>query len=475
VIFTEHRFLFFFLVVFLIHWALPGQRTRKLWLLGASYAFYASWDFRFLSLILTSTIVDYLVGIGLARTQLPGRRKILLLVSIFVNLSILGVFKYFDFFVESASELLKFMGLTTEVPRLNLILPVGLSFYTFQTLSYSIDVYRRKLKPTYNFIDLSLFVAFFPQLVAGPIVRAIHFLPQLRSARRWTRVDVRACLVIFMVGFVQKAVLADHAAPIVDAYFAAPDSYSMVSGWVANFMFLLQVYCDFAGYSNMAIGAAGLLGYQLPVNFLFPYLAGNPASAWQRWHISLSSWISDYVYKPLRRPGQSRMANYRNLMLTFTLFGLWHGASFNFILWGATWGLATVGYMQWSRFRRLHTHWGPLPSWLAVTLFMAWIALSITFFRAPDFGTAWTVIKTLLFLTPAGDLPLEGFGGLLGVGGLSLSLLLLFLIHAANQRGIFRWWVRVPSQVFAAGYGAAVPMVFACTAINVEPFIYFQF
>jgi alginate O-acetyltransferase complex protein AlgI len=288
-LFTEPAFFAFFAAVFLLHWAVSSNGLRKLLLLVASYLFYAAWDWRFLSLIFLSTIVDFVVGIVLKKEQPILGRRTWLTLSLVTNLGVLGFFKYFNFFVASGSGLLSAMGLDPGERTLNIILPVGISFFTFQTMSYTIDVYRGKLKPISNPLDFALFVGFFPQLVAGPIVRAADFLPQLRQARRFPRIPFRSCLTLFFVGFFKKACISDNLAPIVDSVFAAPHAYGTLSIWIAVIFYAIQIYCDFSGYTDMAIATARALGFELRLNFDFPYLAGNITEFWRRWHISLSS------------------------------------------------------------------------------------------------------------------------------------------------------------------------------------------
>jgi alginate O-acetyltransferase complex protein AlgI len=282
VIFTEFRFLFFFLVAFSIHWLLRSAGARKNWLLACSYFFYGCWDWRFLFLILASTLVDYFVGERLCREECKVKRKHWLWVSLGFNLGMLGFFKYFHFFTDSAVGMLNWIGLPASSSTLEIILPVGISFYTFQTLSYSLDIYRGKLKPAESLRDFALFVAFFPQLVAGPIVRAVEFMPQLSVPRSLSKVQFRACLTLFLFGFVKKACVGDHVAPMVDQIFGRPDLYDFPSHWLGAFGFWVQLYCDFSGYSDMAIATAGLLGYALPVNFLFPILSYNITDFWRR-------------------------------------------------------------------------------------------------------------------------------------------------------------------------------------------------
>ncbi|MHC4380608.1 MAG: MBOAT family O-acyltransferase, partial [Planctomycetota bacterium] len=298
-IFTEFRFLGFFLLVFAIHWSLRGARTRKTWLLLTSYAFYAAWDWRFLGLILASTLVDFVTGLRIAASEDPGTRKWWLRLSLCANLGILGFFKYCDFFLSSTASLVQAMGFEANLPVLELILPVGISFFTFQTMSYSLDIYYRRLEPTRSLLDLSLFVGFFPQLVAGPIVRAKDFLPQLERPQPFAAIAVKPALLLFLSGFIKKAVISDNLAPMVDAYFADPSAWSAGAAWIAVPGYAVQIYCDFSGYSDMAIALAALLGYRLCLNFHGPYLASDIRDFWRRWHISLSTWLRDYLYIPL--------------------------------------------------------------------------------------------------------------------------------------------------------------------------------
>ena len=273
-IFTEARFFVFFLAVFVVNWNIRTNSHRKLFLLASSYFFYGVWDYRFLLLILFSTIVDYIVGLQLVKTS--GKWKGLWLsLSLVVNLGMLAIFKYFNFFIESLNTLLLTVGWEEQVSTLQIVLPVGISFYTFQTLSYSIDIYRGKLIPTKSFLNFAVFVAFFPQLVAGPIVRASDFLGQLVSQREFKIVDCRWCLILFLCGFFKKACISDNISPFVDAFYASPQSYDVASAVLCIVLYSIQIYCDFSGYSDMAIATAGLLGFQLRENFDFPYLANS--------------------------------------------------------------------------------------------------------------------------------------------------------------------------------------------------------
>ncbi|MEN8445884.1 MAG: MBOAT family O-acyltransferase, partial [Cyanobacteria bacterium J06555_13] len=350
-IFTELRFLLFFAVVFGIYWSLQRNGWRKAWILLCSYAFYGAWDWRFLSLIIGSTLVDYIVGLQLGKEETaPGIRRRWLMLSLVVNLGALAFFKYANFFATSAVGFFGWLGVPVNSVTLNVVLPVGISFYTFQTLSYSLDIYARRLAPRKSLLDLATFVAFFPQLVAGPIVRASDFLPQLERSRTFSQINVRACLTLFLTGFFKKACVSDNLAPIVDRFFADPASFDALSAWIGVFSYTTQIYCDFSGYSDMAIACAGLLGYELCINFNFPYFASSVTDFWRRWHISLSTWLKDYLYIPLGGNRGGQLFTYRNLLITMVLGGLWHGAAWTFVVWGALHGGALVVHREWRRF-----------------------------------------------------------------------------------------------------------------------------
>jgi len=463
-LFTELSFLPFLLAALVVHWALPTSRLRKGWLLVCSYVFYAAWDWRFLSLIWFSTLVDYGVGLGLGRVESPVRRKLLLAVSLSANLGLLGVFKYAGFFVDSAAHLAHAFGVELSTPTLLIVLPVGISFYTFQTLSYSIDIYRRQLEPTRDLLDLALFVGFFPQLVAGPIVRAQTFLPQLLTPRSRAHVRVREALTLFLIGYVQKAVVADGVAPIVDAYFAEPALYDGASAWLASALYGVQIYGDFCGYSNMAIATAGLFGYRLAVNFDFPYFAASVAEFWRRWHISLSTWFRDYLYIPLggNRGGVLRASS--TLMATMLVAGLWHGASWNFVVWGGLHGLALGAQRAWTRLRGAR---GGLPRPLGIVLTSIWVVMAWTYFRAQGLADAWSVTRAQLFL---------GSGERLLGDRLAWVLLGLWLVHWTSRRELVaRSWGRLPDGVFALVYGASWALALRFSQVQTTPFIYFQF
>ncbi|MGB7325177.1 MAG: MBOAT family protein [Rubripirellula sp.] len=340
-IFTQAEFLVFFCVVLVASWLCRKRWARNTVLLLASYYFYAYWDIRFCGLLALSTAIDYTAGKKIQASDNPAVRKRWLTLSIIANLGMLGFFKYCNFFVDSASLILEPLGVSTTT--LPILLPVGISFYTFQTMSYTIDVYRRKLRAVDHPLDLALYVAFFPQLVAGPIVRARELLPQIAELPAWSRRRFYGGSQQLLRGAVKKVLIADRLGEMVDVVFAGPDLYSGATLWISAIAYAGQIYYDFAGYTDMAIGAAKMLGYRFPANFRHPYLATSMSDFWQRWHMTLSRWLRDYLYIPIGGSRGGNAVTYRNLMITMTLGGLWHGAAWTFVIWGVWHGIALCG------------------------------------------------------------------------------------------------------------------------------------
>lgn len=341
--FNSFVFVGFFLLVFLLY-SLLAHRGQNLLLLVASYVFYGYWDPRFLNLILFSTAIDFIAGKKIQEASDRRTRRLWLLVSLVTNLGLLGVFKYFNFFIENAQSLLVALGGSVNWHSLKIILPMGISFYTFQTMSYTIDIYRGKLKPAASFLDFALYVSYFPQLVAGPIERASHLLPQIEKKRTVRYEQVREGCWLILLGYFMKTVVADNLAPFVNEVFDHPGQAHGSMILVAIVAFAFQIYGDFGGYSNIARGISYLFGVDLMVNFRMPYFASNPSEFWQRWHISLSTWLRDYLYIPLGGNRKGSWCTIRNLLLTMLLGGLWHGAAWHFVAWGAFHGLLLVVY-----------------------------------------------------------------------------------------------------------------------------------
>lgn len=336
-LFNSLDFAVFLPLVFLLYWGATqwNLKLQNLLIVVASYVFYGWWDWRFLSLIAFSTLVDFQVGKALEHQNDLLKRKALLWVSLLVNLGFLGFFKYYNFFVENFIAAFSFFGVSFKASTLRIILPVGISFYTFQTLSYTVDVYRRKLTPTRDLLSFSAFVSFFPQLVAGPIERATNLLPQFYQKRTFHYGDAVLGLRQILWGFFKKVVIADNCAEFVNTIFAHSADHSGTTLWLGSFFFAFQIYGDFSGYSDIAIGTARLFGFKLMQNFAFPYFSRDIAEFWRRWHISLSTWFRDYLYIPLGGSRGGTAMKIRNTFVIFLVSGFWHGANWTFIVWGA--------------------------------------------------------------------------------------------------------------------------------------------
>lgn len=334
-LFNSIDFALFLPLVFVLYWLLRNQlKSQNILIAVASYVFYGWWDWRFLFLILFSTVVDYSVGLAIKKAQTHQHKKRLLFVSVFVNLGLLGFFKYYNFFLDNFVEAFTFFGQDIDVNRLDIILPVGISFYTFQTLSYTIDVYREKLKPTKDFISFAAFVSFFPQLVAGPIERATHLLPQFYTKREFSFNRAKDGLMLVVWGLFKKIVIADNAAQYVNDIFGNYEEYSPSTLLLGGVYFAFQIYGDFSGYSDIAIGISRFFGFDLMRNFAYPYFSRDIAEFWRRWHISLSTWFRDYLYIPLGGSRGGTMMKIRNTFVIFLVSGFWHGANWTFIVWG---------------------------------------------------------------------------------------------------------------------------------------------
>lgn len=336
-LFNSIDFAVFLPIVFFLYWFITNKnlKLQNYLIVCASYLFYGWWDWRFLSLIFFSTILDFVIGLNVSKQKNPTRRKLLLWTSIIVNLGILGFFKYYNFFIEQFVTAFSFFGREINANSLDIILPVGISFYTFQTLSYTIDVYKNKLKPAHSFIEFAAFVAFFPQLVAGPIERATHLLPQFYKARKFTFENGFAGMKLIIYGLFKKIVIADSLAPAVNDIFAHYNEYSAGTLIVGAICFSFQIYGDFSGYSDIAIGTSKFFGFDLMTNFRFPYFSRSISEFWRKWHISLSTWFRDYLYIPLGGSRGGKWIGIRNVLIIFLVSGFWHGASWTFITWGA--------------------------------------------------------------------------------------------------------------------------------------------
>lgn len=460
----------FFGIVLVLCATLNAGRTKRL-LVVASYVFYAVWDARFVLLLGGATLANYLFGLWIDARAGSGRRRAVT-VAIAANLVLLGFFKYFNFFIESFAAL---FGLSPDSLTLRIVLPVGISFITFEGIAYVVDVYRRDLRAVRHPLDFALFVSFFPHLVAGPIIRPMDFLPQVGrpfslpdDAARWGLREI-------LKGLFKKLALANYLAPIADAYFGGtPYDGVAVPAWVGVLAFSLQIYFDFSGYTDIARGCARLLGFRFPPNFERPYLATSITEFWRRWHISLSTWLRDYLYIPLggnrRGPGRT----YVNLLIVMGLGGLWHGASWNFVVWGLYHGVL-LGMHRFLRRRADARGWGRIvdapmlvPLWVALTFLLAtigWVP-----FRAPDFASTVATLKALCALPDLGFV--AGHPGVLVIALGSLAWCVL-----DRRRRLQDWLVeRAPWQVAALGAGFAGLALEFCSYVDLQiPFVYFQF
>lgn len=391
-LFNSIEFFIFLPIVFILYWTCfrKSVKWRNLFLLVVSYIFYGWWDWRFLSLIAISSMVDFILGILMNKQEDTYKRKRLLVLSLMVNLGLLGFFKYSNFFIDSFIQGFTFFGIPLSYTTLQIILPVGISFYTFQTLSYTIDVYQRKITPVYDWISFFAFVSFFPQLVAGPIERAKHLLPQFDTLKQFDYQRARSGALLMLGGFFKKIVIADRLALYIDQVFLNMDTASGLPMLVAMIFFAFQLYLDFSAYSDIAIGTARLFGFELSLNFNRPYLSTSFSDFWKRWHISLSSWFRDYLYIPLGGNRGSKKQLVRNILIVFAVSGLWHGASWNFVIWGLLNGLFVVFL---DRFLPKRTY-GLSRLFNALLVFGMW-AVSLLFFRAPSFDTAIQALRSL--------------------------------------------------------------------------------
>ena len=469
--FNSYLFWLFFAVVIGLYRLLPHRGQNRM-LLVASYFFYGAWDARFLLLIAISTVVDFLVAHRITATPNRALAKRWCALSITINLGILGVFKYFDFFTTSFSRFLEsFFNYQADPVTLNIILPVGISFYTFQTLSYTIDVYRGQTKPAGNLLDFALYVAFFPQLVAGPIERSHRLLPQIVNPRKPREGDFSNGLYLIITGLFAKIVIADNMAFVCNGIFAAPaDEVGGIDRIVGIYAFAFQIYGDFYGYSSIARGIALWMGIDLMANFRMPYFARSPREFWQRWHISLSSWLRDYLYIPLGGSRGGRWLTCRNLMITMLLGGLWHGAGWTFVLWGLYQGLLLCAYRPFEN-RIRQSDPSLLRRLVETFLFFNLVCLGWLFFRAESIAQVWLILSEVLFTDfSATFLTTYGLGSILCLAGPFL-LLEVWL----SRRNDLLALTKVAWGWRAAAYVYALFMLLIYQPHRSSEFIYFQF
>lgn len=491
-LFNSVAFLIFLPLVFLFYWKVfpRNLRLQNFFVLVASYFFYGWWDWRFLLLISTSSLIDYISGIRIDESQEPSRKKFWLGVSLAVNIGLLSFFKYFDFFVDSFISSFSTFGIQLNRPTLEIILPVGISFYTFQTLSYTIDIYRQKLKPTKNALAFFAFVAFFPQLVAGPIERASHLLPQFLKPRKFNAEFATSGLRIMLWGFFKKIAVADNLAPLVDQVYSSPSEYQGLPVILAGVFFTIQVYCDFSGYSDIAIGCGRLFGFDLMTNFRTPFFSRNIAEFWNRWHISLSTWFRDYIYIPLGGNKVSAVKWTINILIVFGISGLWHGAKWTFVIWG----ILNALYLIIGRFtekQRLAISSGlgfhedsmikQVWDWFVVT---SLFGFALIIFRAEDFGVVrelgahlFSGLKMQLVQPGILQLIIGFFGSVQKIWIVSLSIFILFAIDLSIFKEDFSmYFSRKPRLLRWPVYYLLFSWTFLFGAFTrPEAFVYFQF
>ena len=466
----------FLTVVVLVYWRLHWRKQNIL-LLFASYLFYGWWDWRFLSLILISTVVDFLCARYIADSANPARRRLLLAVSVILNLSFLGFFKYYDFFVASLSEGLSELGIAIPVQVLGILLPPGISFYTFQELAYIVDVYNRKLEPARSFVDYALFISLFPHLIAGPIQRPSHLLPQVQHPRTFDSSQVFDGMMLIVSGLFRKTVIADNCALLANAAFSGKlGDPSVPVVLLGAYAFAWQIYGDFSGYSDMARGSAQLLGFHFMVNFRQPYLSRTIQDFWRRWHISLSTWLRDYLYIALGGNRKGEAKTYRNLMTTMVLGGLWHGANWTFVVWGGIHGawLALGRAMRrvWSSgednatvgLQLLSAH-----AWLQRIFVFHVVCLTWVFFRAQSVGDAFIFLSGLSRWSWQ---PSYAVAAKFLIAFTLTLFLVDLLLEARDEEYVFE---RVPNIYRIATASCLMGLVTLFAANQVSAFIYFQF
>lgn len=457
--FDSAEFLVFFAGVLLLHRLLPWRRAL---LVATSWLFYASWNPPFLLLLLASTALDYRVALALEATERPARRRALLGLSLAGNLGVLAYFKYVGFLLDQLPGL----DPALLAPfRLETAIPLGISFYTFQTVGYTVDVYRRRIPACRSALDFALFVGFFPQLIAGPVLRAAEFLPQIPGNRRADESAVLEGVELCAIGLFKKVVIADGFAQIVDRCFGDPGAHSGAALLVATFAFSAQIYCDFDGYSTMAQGLARLLGYRIPANFDAPLLAGDPVEYRRRWHVTMGAWFRDYVYRPLGGDRHGLARTIRNTMVTWTLFGLWHGAAWTFVVWGFYNGLLLSAYRALQA-RGALPLFGRLSTALGYAAMPVFVGFANLFFRAGDLDVALLMLRRIFTWAPGTETVHPAWG---------LGLLGLYAFHWAcriGYRELLLPRVGWPARLALVGGALAVIVLLGGAG---EPFYYFQF
>lgn len=479
-IFPSLAFFTFFIVVFTTHWAIIRSESKRLsWLLIASYFFYMTWNAKLVSLVLLSTLIDYFLARGIASSEDPRRRKLLLTGSIVSNLGILAVFKYTNFFLDSAGAGAALFGWNLSLPMLHIALPIGISFYTFQSMSYTLDVYSGRIKPSKSLRDFALFISFFPQLIAGPIVRARQFMPQLEKPRRFLAENFVLGFDLFLMGLIKKVFVADRLSVYVDIVYKDPLFYDGLTSWLATIAYAFQIYCDFSGYSDMARGLGRVFGFDIPVNFKTPYLSKNISEFWTRWHITLSQWLRDYLFTGMGGYRCSRLLSLRNLFLTMFLGGLWHGASWTF----AAWGIFHGGLLVLRRFFNQllgsidsgirSPLWDSAKGVLSRGLVFALVCVGWVLFRSQTFAGAWHMLGKMFGAIGGGHRLISEYSLLL-IAGMFVYDLAAYSVEK-SKTDVTTWLQSCPPLGKAFCYAAVILLLLVFAPHETDPFIYFQF
>jgi alginate O-acetyltransferase complex protein AlgI len=471
--FNSYQFALFFAALLPAYWLLRKWRgVQNVLLLAAGYYFYACWNPRFLALLVLSTAIDYACGLAVDRCENRRGRRAILTVSLALNLGVLGYFKYFNFFAESLQALFLRAGISVPLGHLRIVLPIGISFYTFQSMSYVIDVYRREIKPTRNLVQFATFVSFFPHLVAGPIMRATSLLPQVSTRRRFHLHQFYEGSYLIFWGLVKKVVVADNLAVVVNDLFNRWQSLGGGSCLLAVYAFAFQIYGDFSGYTDIARGVAKCLGFEIPLNFNLPYFATSPKDFWSRWHISLSRWLRDYLYIPLGGSRSGTLLTYRNLMITMALGGLWHGAEWTFVIWGIYHGLLLVLHRLTSPWLETIQPKSPIDGacWTGLRMLVTFhlVCLGWLIFRATTLDQAFGMLKTIA-LRP-------GIPPVAYLAPVAFTIIPLWLVqlvqHLSGELDVVS---RTPWYFRSAFYTACFYAIVLAGQFGGQQFIYFQF
>ena len=473
-LFCSFQFFAFFSIVFVLYWLIRWREARVWLLLVASYYFYASWSHWLALLIVVSTALDYVIARRIESSSSPRWRTFLLCTSLTANLGLLAYFKYANFFLRSVEQALAAAGATASLPVLKVILPIGISFYTFEAINYVVDVYLGKMKAERNLAHFMLFILFFPHLIAGPIVRARDFLPQVRRRKHWDWARLHLGMQYFIMGLFKKLAIADRMALFADPVFANPEQYNTGALWLGALAYTFQVYCDFSGYTDMALGAAHMLGYKLAQNFNMPYLSANISEFWRRWHISLSTWLRDYLFIPMGGSRFGRLKTVRNLLVTMTLGGLWHGANWPFVAFGfiqGCWLSSHLVFREFCKSRPAITtllQSGPGTALRIAGTFVTFCC-TLVIFRATSLHSGFVMLRNMAT-------PREGIGTPLHNRSFWCLFAVIVIAHMLGQRNLWRTVMdHFPAPVRGFAYASVLTVALLLAPESDKAFVYFQF